>query len=65
MKQEQIKAFIGKENMGIVSALQMMDANGIGILFITDDNNRLVGTLTDGDVRRCLISTGNKLQLSG
>ena len=59
MQQEKIKAFIGKENIGIVNALQMMDVNGIGILFITDSNNRLVGTLTDGDVRRCLISTGN------
>ena len=35
-----------------------MDLNGNGILFITDENEVLIGTLTDGDIRRWLIKTG-------
>ena len=58
MQQDKIKLFIGRETMDIVSALQKMDVNGNGILFIIDEDEHLVGTLTDGDVRRWLISTG-------
>lgn len=59
MLQEQLKSFIGNEKMGVVGALQKMDVNGYGILFIVDENDCLIGSLTDGDVRRWLINTGN------
>ena len=34
------------------------DFSGL-ILFVTDDNNSLVGSLTDGDIRRYLVTDGN------
>ena len=37
----------------------MMDISGVGILFIINDDEKLIGALTDGDVRRWLINTGN------
>ena len=58
MRSDQMQVFIGHEAMGIVEALQSMDINGNGILFIVDAEGKLVGTLTDGDVRRWLINTG-------
>ena len=39
--------------------MTLIDKNGHGILFIVDDNDVLIGCLTDGDIRRLLIRTGN------
>lgn len=43
----------------IVDAMELIDANTKGLLFVKDDENRLVGCITDGDIRRWLISTGD------
>lgn len=43
----------------VIEALQKIDLNAKGMLFITDSENRLEGVITDGDVRRWLIKTGN------
>lgn len=45
--------------MSLVDVMEKIDNNAKGILFITDDNNSLVGCITDGDIRRWLIKTGN------
>lgn len=52
------KHFIS-QNKTLLDALKQI--NGIGgsgplVLFVLDDNNRMVGTLTDGDSRRALIA---------
>lgn len=39
----------------IKKAVVEMDAKGIGATVVTDDSNRLLGILTDGDLRRALI----------
>lgn len=36
-------------------ALDLMDANRLGIVCITDDSDKLDGIITDGDIRRMLI----------
>lgn len=59
MNSEQLNKFVIYENQTIVEALQKIDLNAKGILFILNDKDRLVGTLTDGDIRRWLIKTGN------
>ena len=59
MKNEWKKQFIGTEKMTVVEAMQKIDVNTKGILFITDKEERLVGSLTDGDIRRWLIKTGD------
>jgi dTDP-glucose pyrophosphorylase len=42
-------------------ALRNLDDNALQIVLIVDDNQRLVGTLTDGDIRRALL---NEVSLS-
>lgn len=44
--------------MSIVDSMARIDENAKGILFITDENERLVGVVTDGDIRRWILHSG-------
>lgn len=59
MNGTEIEQYIGYPTMRIVDAMQKIDITGGGILFVVDEAQRLIGTLTDGDIRRWLIKTGN------
>ena len=59
MKNEQLNQYIGTEEITIVEAMQKIDDNCKGILFIIDKEERLIGSLTDGDIRRWIIKTGD------
>lgn len=39
----------------IMDALKVLNHSGIGCVFVVDEENRLLGTITDGDVRRALM----------
>lgn len=54
----EINRFLGTEKLSISEAMKDIDLNGCGILFLIDDKNRLVGCVTDGDIRRYLLSGG-------
>lgn len=58
MIKEKIKNFLVSHDTAIVDTLQKIDENGKGIVFVLDDKERLIGTVTDGDIRRWLIKTG-------
>ncbi len=58
MAKENIKNFLGTQGLNIVEAMQLIDDNAQGILFVVDDEDRLCGCLTDGDIRRWIIKTG-------
>lgn len=45
-----------KENKTLFDALQTIDANSKRFVVVTDDNGRVLGTLTDGDLRRAIIA---------
>lgn len=45
-----------KTDVSIKEALKALDRGAEQILFVVDDNQRLVGTLTDGDIRRVVIN---------
>jgi dTDP-glucose pyrophosphorylase len=53
-----MESLIGSSSLSIVDAMSLIDKNAKGILFIIDEDNRLIGSLTDGDVRRWLLKTG-------
>lgn len=53
-----LKKFIGAESLTVLQAMEQIDRNTCGILFITE-KDKLVGCLTDGDIRRHLLSGGN------
>ena len=42
----------------MIEVLAVLDKEALRIVLVVDDNNRLIGTLTDGDVRRALLEHG-------
>lgn len=56
----EIKTLIGNSTLSVVDAMGKIDSNARGILFIVN-NNKLVGSLTDGDIRRWLLKSGDLL----
>lgn len=58
MDKQEILKFIGKGNLTLSRAMQEIDANANGILFIVDDAQVLIGCITDGDIRRFLLAGG-------
>ena len=55
---DNIEQFLGKQNITVSEAMQQIDKNTSGILFLVNDENELIGCITDGDVRRYLLSGG-------
>ena len=55
---DNIKDFLGRENLTVSEAMQQIDKNASGILFLVDRRNKLLGCVTDGDVRRYLLGGG-------
>lgn len=53
-----ISIFLGDTGLTVSEAMQRIDRNSSGILFLTD-NNRLIACITDGDIRRFLLAGGN------
>ncbi|MCI9435792.1 MAG: NTP transferase domain-containing protein [Lachnospiraceae bacterium] len=51
--------FIGTIGLSIVDVMERIDANANGILFLIGEQRELVGCVTDGDIRRWLIHTGD------
>jgi dTDP-glucose pyrophosphorylase len=46
-------------NLSIKEAMKQLDKTAEKILFVIDDDSHLVGSLTDGDIRRWILSDGN------
>lgn len=61
MKTEELTPYFIHKSSTVVEALQKIDHNAKGLLFVVDTNLKLEGVITDGDIRRWLIRTG-KLQ---
>lgn len=59
MNKEQMDKFIGYKSMSIVDAMKKIDVNTKGILFIIDDQQLLEGCITDGDIRRWILKSGD------
>ena len=58
MDELKLEDFLGRSELSIVEAMQKISNNLHGILFITDSEHHLLGSLTDGDIRRWLVKTG-------
>lgn len=59
MNKERLMKFIGNTTMTIVDVMEKIDLNAKGILFIVEKDERLAGCVTDGDIRRWLLKTGD------
>lgn len=53
-----IQKCISNSFLTVSEAMQQIDDNCNGILFLVDDGGRLSGCITDGDIRRFLLSGG-------
>lgn len=58
MKAEEFTSFLISPDNTVVEAMQKIDSNARGILFAADEDCKLSGVITDGDIRRWLIRTG-------
>ena len=56
-----MKNLIISNDKSFIDAVQLLNDNGNGFLAIVDKHNKLIGILTDGDIRRALL--GNKTEL--
>ena len=59
MNTEQLMTFMISPDSTVVEAMEHIDRNARGILFVVEDHKRLVGVVTDGDIRRWLIKSGD------
>jgi len=50
------KKILISENKSIIEALRLLDETADKVLFVVDSNSKLLGALTDGDIRRYLLS---------
>ena len=55
---DNIQQFLGENNLTVSQAMQQIDKNTCGILFLVDNDKKLLGCITDGDVRRFLLAGG-------
>ncbi len=51
-----LKSFLIQQDVSIKQAMLHLTQKGIKILFIIDENHKLAGTITDGDIRRGIAS---------
>jgi dTDP-glucose pyrophosphorylase len=56
------EAFI-RPAQSLKSALKSLDRSGLQVLLVVDDQSRLLGTLSDGDIRRAILA-GNDIERS-
>lgn len=59
MIKNEILKFTAKQTMTIIEAMDKIDKNAKGILFIVNSDNMIEGCITDGDIRRWLLKTGD------
>lgn len=50
-----VEKLICNSNLSILEAIKIINKNSLGMIFIVDDNNKMLGTVTDGDIRRSLL----------
>jgi dTDP-glucose pyrophosphorylase len=53
-----LRDLLVKPDIKILQAMNQLEVTEKKILFVVDDESRLVGTLTDGDIRRWILSQG-------
>lgn len=59
MNKEELQKYIGTEKLSVIESMRRIDANTAGLLYIIDNKQKLAGCLTDGDIRRWIIRTGD------
>ncbi len=64
MNKRELDMFIGEDDLTVSEAMQKMNVNANGILFLTNREGILKGCITDGDIRRFLLSGGKMTDMA-
>lgn len=64
MDNQELQKFIGSDKLTVSEAMQKIDGNQQGILFLTSSCGMLTGCITDGDIRRYLLAGGKMAGLA-
>jgi dTDP-glucose pyrophosphorylase/CBS domain-containing protein len=56
---EDVRAFLVPETFTIRQAMEQLERTEEKIIFVVDSDSRLIGSLTDGDIRRWILSDGD------
>lgn len=56
---ENIKEYCVGKDISVADAMRTIDKNAKGILFVTDADDKLIGCVSDGDIRRWLLKTAD------
>lgn len=52
------RKYLLKANASLIKVMQQINDNAGATLYVVDDHNRLIGSVTDGDIRRWIINGG-------
>ncbi|EKQ51126.1 MULTISPECIES: nucleotidyltransferase family protein [unclassified Clostridium] len=63
MNNKDLSNLLVYKNNTIIEAMRLINVNSKGMLFVVDANKKLIGTITDGDIRRAILS-GHQLSES-
>ncbi len=55
---DNMQDYLGHSSLTVSETMRRIDDNAHGILFLVDENGSLLGCVTDGDIRRFLLSGG-------
>ena len=55
----EINNFLSRSNINVIECLYKIDECGYGILYIVDNERKLIGCISDGDIRRWIIKTND------
>jgi len=58
MDKKELSGLICTESITIIQAMEKIDTNAKGIVYVTDGEGKLTGSLSDGDIRRWILRTG-------
>ena len=64
MDNQELQKFIGDDKLTVSEAMQKIDLNACGILFLVDEDFHSKGCITDGDIRRYLLAGGNMFDVA-
>lgn len=57
IRKEEFERILVSPDCPIREAMRRIDASGLGTVLVTDGDRRLLGTITDGDIRRAILAS--------
>ena len=57
IRREELERILVSSDYSIREVMRRIDASGLGTVLVTDTGGRLLGTITDGDIRRAILAS--------